>query len=212
MANVLKMAVQQAIAVLWRRRWSFRRIAGELGVHRDTVSKYVKVALAGAKPANVTAGDEGAESAKPANPTMGTSGPKSKCELFRDLIVEKLESGLSAQRIYQDLEQEHDFPGNYQSVKRFMRLLRGRSPLPFRRMECEPGAEAQLDFGKGAPMMSVRRRITLAGEFLGWPQLKPVWRCPGRALDPVLRRRFVKSLCKNSRDSRLSWVISSDVE
>ena len=35
MANVLKMALQQAIVALWRRGWSFRRIADELGVHRE---------------------------------------------------------------------------------------------------------------------------------------------------------------------------------
>jgi transposase len=58
--------------------------------------------------------------------------------------------GLSAQRIYQDLVVEHGFRGSYQAVKRFVRQLRQTQPVPFVRMEVEPGAEAQVDFGQGA--------------------------------------------------------------
>lgn len=58
--------------------------------------------------------------------------------------------GLSAQRIYQDLVTEHGFSGSYQAVKRFVRQLRKSQPIPFVRMEVEPGAEAQVDFGQGA--------------------------------------------------------------
>ena len=68
MENVLKMAKVQAIVELWRQGWSFRRIARELGIHRDTVSRYVREAQAGAKPAD---------------PSVGTSGPKSQCEPVR---------------------------------------------------------------------------------------------------------------------------------
>jgi transcriptional regulator with XRE-family HTH domain len=42
MANRLKMAEQQAIIALAQRGWSFRRIARELGVHRETVSQYAR--------------------------------------------------------------------------------------------------------------------------------------------------------------------------
>jgi transposase len=65
-----------------------------------------------------------------------------------------LERGLSAQRIWQDLTADHGFPDSYQSVQRFVRKLRATSPLPFRRMECEPGEEAQVDFGKAAPVIT----------------------------------------------------------
>ena len=41
MANVLKVAKIQAIVRLWRQGWSLRRIARELGIHRETVSRYV---------------------------------------------------------------------------------------------------------------------------------------------------------------------------
>jgi transposase len=76
-------------------------------------------------------------------------GGRSACEPYRQIILEKLELGLSAQRIYQDLVPE-GFDHEYHSVRRFVAKLRGASPLPFRRMECEVGEEAQVDFGTGA--------------------------------------------------------------
>jgi transposase len=74
---------------------------------------------------------------------------RSACEPYRQVILEKLELGLSAQRIYQDLVPE-GFEHEYHSVRRFVAKLRGSSALPFRRMECEMGEEAQVDFGTGA--------------------------------------------------------------
>ena len=41
-------------------------------------------------------------------------------------------------RIWQDLRTEHGFDGGYDSIKRFVRRLKGTTPLPFRRMECDP--------------------------------------------------------------------------
>ncbi len=44
MANVLKMAKVHSIQTLHARGWSQRRIARELGVHRETVARYVQLA------------------------------------------------------------------------------------------------------------------------------------------------------------------------
>jgi len=74
---------------------------------------------------------------------------RSACEPYRQVILEKLEQGLSGQRIYQDLRGE-GFDHEYHSVRRFVAKLRGARPLPFRRMECGAGEEAQVDFGTGA--------------------------------------------------------------
>jgi len=70
--------------------------------------------------------------------------------------------GLSAQRIFQDLVADYDFAGRYHSVRRFVAKLKEADPLPFRRMEVAPGEEAQIDFGKGAPIIDEdgRRRRT----------------------------------------------------
>ena len=58
------------------------------------------------------------------------------------LIQSKCDSGLSAQRIYQDLSTEHAYTGSYYSIRRFIRGLAPARELPFRRLECEPGDEA----------------------------------------------------------------------
>jgi len=57
-------------------------------------------------------------------------------------------------RIHQDLTAEHDFAGSYWSVRRYVRRLGAKTPLPFRHMECPPGAEAQIDFGTSAPVIT----------------------------------------------------------
>jgi len=80
-------------------------------------------------------------------------GRPSQCDPYRELILAKLAAGLSAQRIWQDLVAEHGFAGGYDSVKRFVRRLGGSPAAPFRRMECGPGEEAQVDFGAGAPVV-----------------------------------------------------------
>ena len=52
------------------------------------------------------------------------AGRPSFCDPHRARIAAKLDAGLSAQRIYQDLVAEVGFSGSYQSVKRFVRQLR----------------------------------------------------------------------------------------
>ncbi len=79
---------------------------------------------------------------------------RSSCESFRGLILAKLEEELTAQRIYQDLRAQHGYSGSYYSVRRFVRKLEARLPLPMRRMECAPGFEAQVDYGTGAPIIA----------------------------------------------------------
>lgn len=86
--------------------------------------------------------------ARPSRP-----GSPSRCEPWRAMIAAKLQAGLSAQRIYQDLAGEQGYVGSYHSVRRLVRKLSLDRPLPWRRMECQPGAEAQVDFGRGAPIV-----------------------------------------------------------
>jgi transposase len=130
------------------------------------------------KPANAPLGSEGDDSApKPANAppgseedhgapqlTLATPGSTtelqlqgsrraSACAPWRELIGAKCALGLSAQRIYQDLVADHGFVGSYYCVRRFVRRLEKSQDLPFRRIECEPGEEAQIDFGCGAPVV-----------------------------------------------------------
>jgi len=159
MANRLKMARINAIHALLDQEWSYRRIARELGLHRETVARYARLRDArNTEPAISTPGSD----SKPAIPTPGSdskpaistpgsdAGRRSHCDPYRSEIKAKIDLGLSAQRIYQDLVTEAAFDGSYQSVKRFVRKLRRDSDLPFRRLEVLPGEEAQIDFGQGA--------------------------------------------------------------
>jgi transposase len=153
------MALVDTILSLHQRGWSQRQIAAELGINRETVARYLKLATAHAKPATAPAGsaDDPVE-AKPAHAPTGSSAPSaprrlSQCEPWRAVITTLFEQGLSAQRIHQDLTAEHGFSGNYYAVRRFLNTLDEYHELPFRRMETGAGEEAQIDFGTGAPLL-----------------------------------------------------------
>jgi transposase len=89
-------------------------------------------------------------------------GPVSDSEPWCEIIEAKVQQGLVAQRIWQDLVDDENFTSGYDSVKRFVRKLKASQPLPFRRMESSPGQESQVDFGTGAPIVGAdgRRRKT----------------------------------------------------
>ena len=91
--------------------------------------------------------------ALPQHPPVAKGRP-SDCAAYRAVILAKRDQGLSGQRIWQDLATEHGFGGSYYSVKRFLRSVGDSAPLPFRRLECAPGAEAQVDFGEGAKVIT----------------------------------------------------------
>jgi transposase len=160
MANQLKMAEVQAILALARSGWSNRHIARQLNVHRETVGRHLRLsAEAGPKPASAPAGSEGVGSISEGAPTgsaaVAAGSSVSAALPWREVIAAKLEAGLTAQRIYQDLQgDDHGYTGSYYSVRRLVRKLSSAMPAPFRRMECEPGAEAQVDFGRGAPIVN----------------------------------------------------------
>lgn len=183
MPNLLKMAKVQSILSLHAQGRSQREIARTLGVDRGTVHKYLRLGLCGPKSAIAPAGSDASKPAapgadakpanapigalpapsgsKPANAPIGPPGPQSRCEPYRDTIRAKTAEGLSAQRIYQDLIAD-GAAVSYDSVRRYLRRLGHVRPLPFRRMECAAGEEAQVDFGTGAPIVGAdgKRRKT----------------------------------------------------
>lgn len=147
MANLLTMADIERIRALHRDAgWSQRKIARELDCDRATVAKYARAACpesgdADSKPAISTAGKT------TAGKGQGHPGRRSECEPFRQQIEENLEKGLSADRIWRELKAEHGYRHSYESVKRYVRKLKAKAPKRIWRMECEPGEEAQVDFG-----------------------------------------------------------------
>ncbi len=161
-----------------RSGWSNRNIARQLGVHRETVGRHIRLsggdpAVPGSdsKPASAPLGSTvlaaggstvlaaggstvlaaggstvlaagGSESA-PTGLSGAPIGSVSTASPWREVIVQKLEAGLTAQRIYQDISSDHGYAGSYYSVRRFIKKLSAAAPAPFRRMECEPGAECR---------------------------------------------------------------------
>lgn len=168
------MAKRQQVLALLELNWSFRRIEAETGVRRETISRYD--AARRAKAANVFPGSTAcaAEPVEETGPTMtanaaevfpgsppnpanvfpgtATGRPRASAAAYRPTITEKLDAGLSVQRIWQDLVEEFGYSASYESVKRYVRTL-----APTRRavgvFHHAPGAEAQVDFFRGAPTL-----------------------------------------------------------
>jgi predicted transcriptional regulator len=140
--NQLKVNQRLTIASLHEQGWSKRKIARELALDRATVRKY----LAGStskSPTPHTGSITLPESKSPTHPHIGSPvhpGPASVCDPWEEPIDKAWQAGLSVQRIYQDLVAEHQFPGSYHAVRRFVRRRHGKAAeLPFRRMEVAPG-------------------------------------------------------------------------
>jgi len=108
-----------------------------------------------------------AKSAKPANEVTTGFGveleaenaKRSVCEPFREAIELGLSRGRDATAIWQDLVSESGFGGGYQTVKRYVRKLRGKQPLqPRAVIRTGPGEESQVDYGTGAMVRDPQTR------------------------------------------------------
>ena len=144
MANHLSVTKSNQIKRLRQEGLSQRQIADAVGVDRKTVRRHLPEETP--KGAKAPTGSE----------TISQLAEKpsgSQCEPLRKIITEMLGAGLHAKRIHQDLTANHGFIGSYYSVRRFVKTLRSEKPEAFRRIEVEPGFEAQVDFGTGAPVI-----------------------------------------------------------
>lgn len=144
MGNYLKMADKRKIQALIELGWSYRRIQSETGVDRETVARYDP--RREPKSAKVPTGPA-------ANAARVPPGSQSACEPYRNIIEAAAARGLSAQRIWQDLKDDHYFSHGYDSVKRFIRKIKRRRPEVAAVMEHPPGEEAQVDFFQGPPTL-----------------------------------------------------------
>ena len=146
MANCKSMTVRHPILTCYERGWSKSRIARELGLHRETVARYLRLAQ---RADGAASPPDPKPSILPAGTSTADAGRQSQCAPLAEVIESKLDAGLTAQRVYQDLRLEHGFAGAYDAVKRFCRKLKSSDPDRVWRMECLPGEEAQVDFGSG---------------------------------------------------------------
>jgi hypothetical protein len=150
-----------------------RRIEEYTGVRRETVSAYLKAAgigvrgpgRSGRQGATTPTHDPQADApaAKPANkvntdsgghqptekPQALSAGPSANaCEAYRESIEVWLSLGRNATAIWKDLVDHYGYSGGYQTVKRFVRKLRGAHvPQAAGIILTAPGEEAPVDYG-----------------------------------------------------------------
>src|SRR6516164_926836 len=207
MSNALSEEKKQQVIALGKLGWSLRKIERETGVRRETAGAYLRAAgiairiprawgrRAPAKPANeVTPDFVGPLSQMPSS----TAGRVSTCKPYRELIEEQLSRGRNAKAIWQDLVTDHGYPGDYQTVKRFVRKL-GGSKLSQAAgiILTEPGEEAQVDYGSGPlvrdPQTGKYRRTRLFVLTLGYSRKSVrllAWRSSARIWAELHEKAF----------------------
>jgi transposase len=178
-SNVLNEEKKKQVIALGQLGWSLRQIEKATGIRRETASGYLRAAGIGLrppggwgkkappKPANGVTTDP--PTAKPANEVTADPPPEagllpppetnvatppataaSVSEPFRELIENGLAHGRNAMSIWQEMVDRHGFTGAYESVKRFVRKLRGPSSPEARAViTTAAGEEAQVDYGTG---------------------------------------------------------------
>ena len=125
-----------------------RAVARELGVARKTVARYREFArqegfLEGPLP-------EPAELDRRLRPMVAhTALPRQpfKAAAFREQIDGLLAQGVETQAMFQRLRSGWKYPGSYSGLRRYVLHIQGAAPSGFVRIEVDPGAEAQVDFG-----------------------------------------------------------------
>jgi transposase len=179
MTNILGDDKKQQVLALGRLGWPLRRIEGATGVRRETASAYLKaagIAIRGPrrrqpppKPASGVSTDLappgpkvstdsdpralGLSALPPWPPAAQRAPTASACVPYQELIERALGRGRNAMAIWQDLVDQHGFPGRYASVRRFVGKLRGlRTPAAHPVIVTAPGEEGQVDYGTG-PMV-----------------------------------------------------------
>src|ERR1700752_4209143 len=136
------------------------------------------------------------------HPRSPKSSP-STCEPYREQVELGLRLGRNAMAIWQDLVSDHGFAGGYETVKRFVRKLRGpRIREAAGIILTAPGEEAQVDYGSGPmvrdPQTGKYRRTRLFVLTLGYSRKCVrllVWRSSARMWAELHEKAFRRLGC-----------------
>jgi transposase len=138
MVRRLDMHKTQGIEHLFSTGMSKRKIARTLGIDRKSVDRHLaEIQSKGAisqeapigeaptgsdasKGAKALTGSEASDRSgiEPLKPAPKPDRSRSQCSQFKQQILAKIEQGLTAQRIYQDLVSDYGFMAKYHSVRR----------------------------------------------------------------------------------------------
>ena len=124
---MIQMSMFLSIQALHEQGEAKKAIAKRLGLDVRTVRRYLKQLRRGAREPRRSRG-------------------ASKLDRFQPVIEKKVDEGLSATQIYQDLCAKEDFDASYPTVHRLVQKLRPKEPEVYCRMRYLPGEEAQIDF------------------------------------------------------------------
>jgi len=206
MGNQLRMEKLQQIEVFLRLGWSNRQIHSVTGIDWDTISKYrrqfqnpPKVSTEGGSdqgqnPPEVPTDPEGVLDQNPPEVPADLLPPPSTNSAVVRPFVEQIRTAflqrLSAQRIYQDLVEQHGYRGSYDAVKRYVRKLRRRIRRFAERLTHLPGREAQVDFGK-APC-----RVLIKGKYRKPWIFKMTLSCSKHAYEELVLRQDLETFLR----------------
>jgi len=208
MGNILKMAQQQQIQALIALGWSDRNISKTIGVDRGTVSKYRKknqnppempTDNKGQNQPEVPAGDiEQNPPNVPTGPEPSTSAPLIKLPStnsvqlhpYIETVKDLFDKRLTAQRIYQDLVEQHDYKGSYDSVKRYVRKFRKRTKSYVDHLTHLSGREEQVDFGKSTCLVKNQDKYRKVWIF------KMTLSCSKHAYEELVERQDIETFIR----------------
>jgi transposase len=207
MGNTLKMAQKQQIQVLIGLGWCDRAIHRETGRDREAIAKvrkqYEEKLKAPTDPAEEINGqnrpkvptDSGRPEDQnqpkvpadlPAAPSTNSSRIFPYTEKIRAFYLQHL----TAQRIYQDLVEQHGYSGSYDSVKRYVRKLRRKIRHFTERLPHLPGREAQVDFGKATC------RVKIDGRYKRLWLFKMTLSCSKHAYEELVERQDMETFLR----------------
>ena len=146
---------------------SERRIAQDLRLSRPTVHKY-KVWAEGqgyldlARPL-----PDGASLLAVLGPVRQPPQMTSSLASYQAYVEQLLTQGVELTAIWQRLRENQGYQGSYSAVRRFVQRLRPAEPAAFVRVQSEPGAEMQVDFGSAGQLFDpVSGRLRAAYVFV----------------------------------------------
>lgn len=142
--RVAVLDVQELVRRLWTDQ-SAREIAREMGLSRNTVADYERIAkeqgwLVGDSPDPSTIAQVMKRRAQE------VARQSSSVEAYRELVLGWLSQKVEGTAIHALLK-ERGFQGSYSAVRRFIRRAAKHEPQICIRVEVPPGQEAQVDFG-----------------------------------------------------------------
>jgi transposase len=197
------MEKRQQIQALTALNWSARRISRETGIDRRTVLRYRREGVPAALeepgsmeqnapqvPTDPQASPEQNVPEVPADIPPPPPTNSAQIQPHADSIRVSFLRHLTAQRIYQDLVEEHGFRGSYDSVKRYVRKLRRRHRRYAERLPHLPGREAQVDFGKSPCYVRVNGRYRRVWVF------KMTLSCSKHAYEELVLRQDVETFIR----------------